>query len=81
MDVAHRPGDLSGWQVQDVRLGGRIEITGAARLDLGVAALIDERRQPSDFELAPDDNQQIGTLQAEDETRLRLDEVRVLLPA
>src|SRR2546427_164613 len=38
-----------------------------------------EWRQPSDFELAPDDDQHVGPLQLEDEARLRLDEMRVLI--
>ena len=52
---------------------------GAPGLDLGVAALLDERRKPADLQLAADGNQQIGLLQFQDEARLRFDEVRILV--
>ena len=46
---------------------------------LRVAALLDERRQPADLQLAADDDQDVRLLQLEDEARLRLDEVRILV--
>ena len=38
-----------------------------------------QRRQPADLQLAADDDQQVGLLQLQDEARLRLDEVRILV--
>ena len=59
----------------------RVEIAVRARLDLRVAALLDQRRQPADLQLAADDDQQVGLLQLEDEARLGFDEVRILIAA
>ena len=51
----------------------------APDLNLRIPAAVDERRQPPDFQLAADDDEQIGSIAAEDEARLRLDEVRILI--
>ncbi len=61
--VAHRPRDLPLWDVENPRLQRRVEIAVGARLNLRVPALLDERRQPADLELAADDDQQVGALQ------------------
>src|SRR2546430_12974150 len=59
-------------------LQGGVEISVGALLNLRVAALRDERRQPADLEIASDHNEDVGVIELEDEARLRLDEVRVL---
>src|SRR5437867_901245 len=51
-----------------------------ARLDLAVSALLDERRQPPDLQLASDRHQEVGALELQNEARLGLDEVRILVP-
>ena len=80
--VAHRARDLALWECRGCcACSGRIEIARRADLNLRVAALLDERRQPADLELAADDDQQIGLLQLQDEARLGLDEVRILIAA
>src|SRR4026209_439805 len=80
MNVAHRAGDLTLRDFENLRLRGRIEIARAARLDFRVAALVDERRQPADLQFAADDNQKVRLLELEDEARLRFDKMRVLIP-
>jgi hypothetical protein len=45
--------------LQDSNVGRRIEIAVCARLDLRVAAAVDERRQPSDFQFATDDDEEV----------------------
>src|SRR5205814_8235255 len=50
-----------------------------SRLNLRVAALLDERRQPADLQLASDDDEEVRLLQLEDEARLRLDEMWILI--
>src|SRR5205823_985409 len=63
------------------RLQRRVEIAFGALLNLGVAALLDERRQPPDLELAPDEDQEVRPLKFQDEARLRFDEMRILIAA
>ena len=79
--VTHRAGDLAGRDLEDPRGERGIEVALGARLDLRVAALVEQRRQPADLQLAADDDQQVGLRELEDEARLRLDEVRVLVAA
>src|SRR5262249_26453583 len=55
------------------------QIAVGPRLDLRVAALLDERRQPADLELAADYDQHVGPLKLQDEARLRFDEMRILI--
>src|SRR5205807_5478842 len=43
--------------------------------------LRDERREPADFQLEADDDQEICVAELEEETRFRLDEMRVLVAA
>ena len=56
-----------------------VEIARRAHLNLRVPALLNQRRQPADFELAADADQHVRLLQLEDEAGLRLDEVRILI--
>ena len=80
MHVAHRARDLPGRDLQDPDVGRCIEVAVRARLNLRVAAAVDERRQPADLQLAADDDEQVRAADLEDEARLRIDEVRVLVP-
>ena len=81
MHVAHRARDLPLRDVQDARVRRGVEVAVGAGLDLRVAALLDERRQPADLQLASDDDQQVGLLQLQDEAWLGFDEVRILVAA
>ena len=79
VDIPHRPRDGAGGNLENRGAQRRVQITLRARLDLRVAALLDERRQPADLELASDRYQQVRFLKLEDEARLRLDEMRILI--
>src|SRR5262249_4488823 len=70
VDVAHRSRDLAGGDLEDLRRERRVEVAFGARLDLGVAALVDERRQPADLQLATHHDQQVGGVELEDEARV-----------
>ena len=79
VDIAHRTRDLSSGYLENLRLERRVEIPLGSRLNLRVAALLDERRQPADLQLAADGDEHVGLLKLEDEARLRLDEMRILI--
>ena len=79
MDVAHGAGDLPGGDVEDARALRHVEVPRRPGLDPRVAALLDQRGQPADLELPADDGQQLGAVEQQDEARLGLDEVRVLV--
>ena len=79
MHVAHRARDLAGRDLEDLHGHRRVEVALAARLDLRVAAAGQQRRQPADLELAADDDQQVGAAHRENEARLRINEVRILV--
>ena len=79
VDVAHGAGHLALRNFQDLAELGHVHIAGLRRLDLGIPALRDQRRQPADFELQAHYYQQVCLLQFEEETGLRFDEVRILV--
>src|SRR5262249_20047494 len=56
-----------------------IEIAVTARLDSSIAALRDQRRQPADFKIQANADQQIGVAQLEEKAGLGLNEVRILV--
>ena len=58
----------------------RLEVAGLARLNLWIAGLLHDERQPSDLELGAGGNDQIGAARAGDEARLSLHVVRILEP-
>src|SRR5262249_22582728 len=70
-----------GGNLQNLDVQRRVQVTLGAGLDLRVAALLNERRQPTDLQLTSNHDQQVGLLQLENEARLRLDEVRILIAA
>ena len=49
--VAHGARDLACRDLENARRERGVEVAGRIHLDLGVAALLDERRQPTDLEL------------------------------
>ena len=81
MDVAHGAGHLARRDVEDLGRRGGVEVAVGAGLDLRVAALLDERREPADLELAPDHDEQVGLRELQDEAGLGLDEVGILVAA
>ena len=79
MHVAHRAGDLLGRPLEDVAAARSIQVSGAAGMDLVVAALIDQRRQVADLELEAGDDQDVGAGELQDEGRLGVHEMRILI--
>src|SRR5216684_1021324 len=65
---------------ENARPQRRIEIAVRANLNPPVSALLDERWQPANLELAADDDEDVGFLQLQNEAWLRFDEVRILIP-
>jgi len=78
--VAHRTRDVSTRDLENLSGQGRVEIPLSARLNLAVSALLLERREPPDLQLAADQHQQVGSLELQDEAGFGLDEVRILVP-
>ena len=79
MDVAHGASDGAGGTVEDLHALRDVEIAARALADLVVAALLEQRRKPSDLQLQSDDDEKVGAAQLKKERRLRLDEVRILI--
>ena len=79
MDVSHRPRHDLGRLLEDVAADRRVEVAGVPRVDLVVAALVDQGRKVADLEFEPGDDQQIGARELEDERRLRVHEMRILI--
>src|SRR5262245_63614393 len=79
MHVAHGPRDLALWDLEDGSVQRCVHVSCRAWLNLGVTALLDQRRQPPNFQLSSDEDEDVGLLQLEDEARLGLDEVWVLV--
>ena len=79
MHVAHGARDLRGGDLQNLAELGHVQIAALPDLDLGIAALRDQRRQPSDLQLQSDDHQQVGLAEIQQEAGLGLDEVGVLI--
>ena len=79
MDVAHRARDLAGRNLENPDVLRRIEVARSAGLDLRVPAARHERRQPPDFELAADRDQHVRAADLENEARLRVHLVRILV--
>ena len=79
MDVPHGARDVAGRNLENRRAERSVQITCCARLNLAVSALLNERREPADLELAADGNQQVCFLELQDEARLRFDEMRILI--
>ncbi len=79
VDVAHGARDGARGALEDVAPGRGVEVARAARPDLVVAALVDQRRQVADLELEAGDDEEVRLRELEDERRLGLDEVRVLV--
>src|SRR6185295_18422588 len=81
VDVAHGAVHRAAGAVEDVHALRDVEIAGGARQDLAVPALVEQRRQPADLQVEADHFQQVGVPEQQQETRLGLDKVRVLIPA
>src|SRR5438132_11177949 len=79
MTAALRPGHWSRGNLEDLRPDRGIKIPLGTLLNLPVAALLNQRRQPANLQLAAHDDEHVGLLQLENEARLRLDEVGILI--
>ena len=79
MNVAHGAADRSLRLLQNLGELGGVEITRRRRLDLGIAALRDQRRQPPNLKVESDDDEQVGMAQFQKKAGLGLDKMRVLI--
>src|SRR2546426_243358 len=80
VNVTERARHLLRGAIQDFAAGRRIEVPGRPGMDLRVAALIKERREVANLQLESRDDQRVGPRELQDERRLGVDEVRVLVP-
>ena len=55
----------------------RLDAPGFADFDLWIARVLQERRQPADLQLRAAIDQHVGAPQCNDETRTRIDEMRI----
>jgi len=78
--VAHGPRDLGRGSLEDVASDRRVQIARVTRVDLVVAALIDERRKVADLQLEPGGDQEVRAGEFQDEGGLGVHEVGVLIP-
>src|SRR5205807_1634944 len=60
VNVAHGAAYRTAWLFEDLRELRGVKITDGCRLNLGIAALRDQRRQPSDLEIEADADEQRG---------------------
>ncbi len=81
MDVTHGARDDFSRDLKDLRKLRSVQISRAGWLNTRVAGLRDQRRQPADFQLQSDGDQQIGLAKQEQKAGLGFDEVRVLIAA
>src|SRR5262249_2195185 len=79
MDVAFRSCDLTLGDFENSRLHRCVQITARADLDFSIAALLNERWEPTDLEVAANQDKHVGLLELQYEARLCFDEVRVLI--
>jgi hypothetical protein len=79
MHVAHGACNPAGRDIENPAPPRRVEVAVCADLDLPIAALLDERGQPADLQLAADDDQEVRLLQLENEAGLGFDEVGILV--
>src|SRR6266849_2452097 len=79
MHVAHRPGDLRGGNLQNLRELRSIQIPRRGNLNLRGAGLGDQRRQPADLQLQSDHYEQVRPAQLQQKAGFGFDKVRVLI--
>jgi hypothetical protein len=77
MDVAHRAVELRG-HLEKSQCRRRLEITRRPALDLRVAGLLQQDRQPADLELGAIRDDEIGRARARNQARLRVHAMHVL---
>src|SRR5687767_13666141 len=78
--VTLAPIDIAARNVQQRNRARYIHVSRAAALDLRVARTIEKQRHPPCLEIEADEGPHVRPPQLENETGLRLDEVRVLVP-
>ena len=77
--VAHRARHRLGRDFEQRNPVGRDDPARGARADFRVAGLVDQRRQPADLEVEAVLDQNVGFVQRDDEARLRLNVVGILV--
>ena len=79
MDVA--PGTIEHRRhVEHGHVACRFEIARTAGLDIGIAGIAHDERQPADFKIGASRHDQIGAPRLRQQRRPRLDAVRILQP-
>src|SRR5216683_370924 len=81
VDVAFGASDHARGNFKNFGETRSVEIARSADLDFGICGLRDQRRQPADFELETDNNEEVGALELEEETGLGVNEVGILIAA
>src|SRR6266849_11067680 len=81
VDVAFGASDHARGNFKNFGETRSVEIARSADLDFGIRGLRDQRRQPADFELETDNNEEVGALELEEETGLGVNEVGILIAA
>src|SRR6202140_1635633 len=79
--VAFGARDLAGGDLENFGEARSVEVAGGPDLNFGIGGLVDERRQPADFKLKADNNEEVGALELEQKTGLGVDKVRILIAA
>src|SRR5262249_39364556 len=72
-------GNVALGNFQDLGEARGVKVAGTSGLDSAVAALSDQRRQPADFKVESDQDEQVGIAQLKQEAGFGFDEVRVLV--
>src|SRR5262249_28005346 len=79
MDVALGAGHFSLRDLEDLGKLGGIEVAVGSRLNSSISRLRNQRRQPSDFQIKTDTDEQVGISQFKQEAWLCFHKVRVLI--
>ena len=79
MHISHGPGNRALRNFQYLRELGSIKVAARADLNPRISALGDQRREPTDFQLQSDHDQQVRLPQPQKKTRLGLNKMWVLI--
>src|ERR1700674_11932 len=79
MNVSHGAGNRAGGDIENLGELGSVQVAIRAYLNSWIAALSNQRREPADFQLQSDRDQQISLPQFQQETWLGFDEVGILI--
>jgi hypothetical protein len=80
VNIAHRSRDHAGGLLEYLRKIRSVQVACGSYLNSRVAGLSDQRRQPANFQLQADHDQQVSLAELKEEAGLGLHEVRILIP-